>query len=213
MTKAFFYDTLCGMVYRCMYAGLDEYGHAKWVSITPGEESKTLDDVVVDEELGDTRFIMISLENETANPAIIANVLGKVMECPIDELGADLAFAIRHMKRIGVKWDKEPLELEFRVFKNSGVSRRKGKYSFWVEDKKDLCSIMTDIDGFDDLHEVFLWIRTFLIALELTAKIPVITKDLRISDKLRQEARKNNLGMFTSIKKEFDFLENKEEDE
>ena len=30
MTKAFFYDTFCGMVYRCMYAGLDEYGHAQW---------------------------------------------------------------------------------------------------------------------------------------------------------------------------------------
>ena len=67
MTKAFFYDTLCGMVYRCMYAGLDEYGHAKWVSITPGEESKTLDDVVVDEDLGDTRFIMISLGTRRRN--------------------------------------------------------------------------------------------------------------------------------------------------
>lgn len=212
MTKAFFYDTLCGMIYRCMYAGLDEYGHAKWVSITPGEESKTLDDVVVDEDLGDTRFIMISLENETTQPEIIAKVLGKVMVCPIEELGTDLAFAIRHMKRIGVKWDKEPLELEFRVFKNKGLSRRKGKYSFWIEDKKDICSFLTDIDGFDDLHELFHWIRTFLLSLEITAKIPVITKDLRISDKLRPEAKKNDLGMFTNIKKEFDFLENKEED-
>ena len=207
------YDSLCGMVYRCEFAGLDEYGHAQWLNITPGEEPKTLDDVIEDEELGDTRFFFISMSDDEAQPDIIAKVIGKVMECPIGELGADLAFAIKRMKQLGVKWDKEPLELEFRVCKNSGVSRRKGKYSFWVEDKKDLCSIMTDIDGFDDLHEVFLWIRTFLIALELTAKIPVITKDLRISDKLRQEARKNNLGMFTSIKKEFDFLENKEEDE
>ena len=127
MTKAFFYDTLCGMVYRCMFAGLDEYGHAQWVSITPGEESKTLDDVVVDEDLGDTRFIL------------------------------------------------------------------------------------TDIDEFDDLHELFLWIRTYLIALELTAEIPIITKDLRISDELRQKVKKNDLAMFSSIMKEYDFLENKEE--
>ena len=89
MTKAFFYDTLCGMVYRCMFAGLDEYGHAQWVSITPGEESKTLDDVVDDEDLGDTRFIFISQTDETAQPEIIAMVLGKVMECPFNELGAD----------------------------------------------------------------------------------------------------------------------------
>ena len=211
MTRAFFYDTVCGMVYRCMFAGLDEYGHAQWVSITPGEESKTLDDVVADEDLGDTRFLLISLEDETASPEIIARVLGKVMEFPIDELGVDLTFAIRQMKQIGVKWDKEPLELEFRVFENKGLSRRRGKYSFWVENKKDICGILTDIDEFDDLHELFVWIRTYLFALELTAKIPIITKDLRISDKLRQEARKNDLGMFTHIGKEHDYLLDKEE--
>ena len=211
MTKAFFYDTLCGLVYRCMFAGLDEYGHAQWVSITPGEESKTIKDVVYDDDLGDTRFILIGLEDETVRPEIIAKVLGKVMECPIDELGADLAFAIRRMKQIGVKWDKEPLELEFRVFENKGLSRRKGRYSFWVEDKKDICSILTDIDEFDDLHELFLWIRTYLFALELTAEIPIITKDLRISDELRQKVKKNDLAMFSSIMKEYDFLENKEE--
>ena len=53
MKKAFFYDTLCGMVYRCMFAGLNESGHAQWINITPGEESKTLEDVVIDEDLDD----------------------------------------------------------------------------------------------------------------------------------------------------------------
>lgn len=212
MTKAFFYDTLCGMVYRCMFAGLDEYGHAQWVSITPGEESKTLDDVVDDEDLGDTRFIFISQTDETAQPEIIAMVLGKVMECPFNELGADLAFAIRRMKRIGVKWDKEPLELEFRVFENKAFPRRKGKYSFWVLDKKNCDNFITDIDAFDDLHELFEWIRTYLLSLEVTAKIPVITKDLRISDKLKQEVKKNDLGMFTCIMKEHEYVLNKEEE-
>lgn len=211
MTKAFFYDTLCGMVYRCMFAGIDELGHAQWVSITPGEESKTLNDVVVDEDLGDTRFILIELEDETAPPEIIAKVLAKVMECPIDELGTDLAFAIRHMKRMGVKWGKEPLELTFRVFENKDYARRKGKYSFWLEDKNDICGILTDFDGFDDLHDLFLWIRTFLLTMEQTAEIPIITKDLRISDGLRQRAKNNDLGMFTNIMKEYDYLENKEE--
>ena len=211
MKKAFFYDTLCGMVYRCMFAGIDELGHAQWVSITPGEESKTLNDVVVDEDLGDTRFILIGLDGETAPPEIIAKMLGKVMECPIDELGTDLAFAIRHMKKMGVKWDKEPMELMFRVFENKDLGQRKGKYSFWLENKKDICSILTDIDGFDDLNELFLWIRTFLLTMEMTAEIPIITKDLRISDGLRLRAKKNDLGMFTSIMKEYDYMENKEE--
>ena len=84
MKRAFFYDTLCGMVYRCMFAGLDDYGHAKWVSITPGEESKTLDDVVIDEDLEGTRFILISLDDEPAQPEIITKVLCKVMESAVD---------------------------------------------------------------------------------------------------------------------------------
>ena len=201
MTKAFFYDTFCGLVYRCMYAGI-EFGHAQWVTITPGEESKTLEDVVIDEDLEDTRFILIGLEGEATTPEIIARVLGKVMKYPIDELGAELAFSIRYMKRLGVKWDKEPLELEFRVFENGEKSQRKGKYSFWVEDNKDLFSILADIDDFDDLQELFSWIRTYLLALELAAEIPIVTKDLRISDELRQMVRKNDLGMFTNIIKD-----------
>ena len=106
MKKAFFYDTLCGMVYRCMFAGLDECGHAQWVSITPGEESKTLQDVVIDEEM----------EN-----------------------------------------------------------------------------------------------RNIFMVLEISAEIPVITKDLRITDDLRKHVRKSDLGMFSSIQKEEKYTLNKEE--
>ena len=188
MTKAFFYDTLCGMVYRCMYAGLDEYGHAQWVNITPGEESKTLDDVVADERLGNMRFILIALDDEPAHSETIAMVLGKVMEWPADGLDADLAFSVRHMKRLGVKWDNDPLELEFTVFENKDFCRRKGKYSFWVENKEGIGRIVADIDEFDDLHEAFEWIRSFLLSLEVTAKLPVIASGLRISNDLRNPA-------------------------
>jgi hypothetical protein len=194
-----------------MFAGLDEYGHAQWVSITPGEESKTIKDVVYDDDLGDTRFILIGLEDETVRPEIIAKVLGKVMECPIEDLKSDLGFAIRRMISYGLKWDKEPLKLEFRVFENKDYSRRQGKYSFWVEDKKDVFNILADIDGFDDLHELFESIRSYLLILELGAKISVIDKNLLISDELRREARKNELGLFDYIKTEKEHLSDKEE--
>ena len=202
MKKAFFYDTLCGMVYRCMYAGLDECGHAQWISITPGEESKTLQDVVIDEELEGTRFILISLDDEPAQPEIIAKVLCKVMQSSVDEVGAELLSSIRRMKRIGVKWCKEPLELGFRVFENKGVSRRKGKYSFWVEDKKDIWNLLADIDEINELDELFHDIRNFLLSLELTAEIPIMAKDLRISEDLRKQMRKSDLGLFNNVLKE-----------
>ena len=202
MKKAFFYDTLCGMVYRCMFAGLDDYGHAKWVSITPGEESKTLDDVVIDENLEGTRFILISLDDEPAQPEIITKVLCKVMESAVDEVGTELLSSIRRMKRIGVNWTKEPLELDFKVFENSGRGDRKGKYSFWVEDKKDTWNFLADIDEFNELNDVFVLIRILLLTLEITAEIPILTKDLRISDNLRKHVKKSDLGIFTNVLKE-----------
>ena len=202
MKKAFFYDTLCGMVYRCMFAGLDDYGHAKWVSITPGEESKTLDDVVIDEDLEGTRFILISLDDEPAQPEIITKVLCKVMESAVDEVGTELLSSIRRMKRIGVNWTKEPLELDFKVFENSGRGNRKGKYSFWVEDKKDTWNFLADIDEFNELNDVFVLIRILLLTLEITAEIPILTKDLRISDNLRKHVKKSDLGIFTNVLKE-----------
>ena len=202
MKKAFFYDTLCGMVYRCMFAGLDDYGHAKWVSITPGEESKTLDDVVIDEDLEGTRFILISLDDEPAQPEIITKVLCKVMESAVDEVGTELLSSIRRMKRIGVNWTKEPLELDFKVFENSGRGDRKGKYSFWVEDKNDTWNFLADIDEFNELNDVFVLIRILLLTLEITAEIPILTKDLRISDNLRKHVKKSDLGIFTNVLKE-----------
>ena len=202
MKKAFFYDTLCGMVYRCMFAGLDDYGHVKWVSITPGEESKTLDDVVIDEDLEGTRFILISLDDEPAQPEIITKVLCKVMESAVDEVGTELLSSIRRMKRIGVNWTKEPLELDFKVFENSGRGDRKGKYSFWVEDKKDTWNFLADIDEFNELNDVFVLIRILLLTLEITAEIPILTKDLRISDNLRKHVKKSDLGIFTNVLKE-----------
>jgi hypothetical protein len=203
MKKAFFYDTLCGMVYRCMFAGLDDYGHAKWVSITPGKESKTLDDVVIDEDLGSsTRFILICVDDEPAQPEIITKVLCKVMESAVDEVGTELLSSMRRMKRIGVSWTKEPLELDFKVFENSGRGDRKGKYSFWVEDKKDTWNFLADIDEFNELNDVFVLIRILLLTLEITAEIPILTKDLRISDNLRKHVKKSDLGIFTNVLKE-----------
>ena len=208
MKKAFFYDTLCGMVYRCMFAGLDELGHAQWVSITPGEESKTLQDVLIDEEMEKYRFILICMDDEPAQPEIIFKALSKATVCSVYGVGAELVASIRRMKQIGVSWTKEPLELEFRVFENKETP---GKYAFWVQDKKDDWNVLADFDAFDDLNELFQFIRSFLLVLEFTAEIPVLTKDLRITEDLRKQVRKNDLAMFSSIQKEEKYSLDKEE--
>lgn len=199
MKKAFFYDTLCGLVYRCMFAGIDEYGHAQWVNITPGEESKTLDDVVIDEDLEGTRFILISVDDEPVHPEIIVKVLCKVMESSIDEVGEELKSAIRRMKRIGVNWLKEPLELEFGLFENNEFSKRKGKYLFFVDDKKEVLSFIATIDGFNNLNDLLHWIKELLQALEVTAEIPILAKEVRLSEELCDQTNWDDLNMFSKV--------------
>ena len=177
MKKAFFYDTLCGLVYRCMFAGIDEYGHAQWVNITPGEESKTLDDVVIDEDLEGTRFILISVDDEPVHPEIIVKVLCKVMESSIDE----------------------PLELEFGLFENNEFSKRKGKYLFFVDDKKEVLSFIATIDGFNNLNDLLHWIKELLQALEVTAEIPILAKEVRLSEELCDQTNWDDLNMFSKV--------------
>ena len=202
MTKAFLYDSLCGLVYRCMFAGVDGCGRAQWVNITPGEEPKTLEDYVIDEDLQGTRFFVLAMEGETAQSSQIAKILGKVAECPINGLGMDLTFAIRHMQDMGVKWNQKPLNLTVRAMENGKNSKRVGKYSFWIEDNNSCSDIVADVDGFDSMDELFRTVRTYFLVMETLAGISCLNKDLRINGKLRKEAKKSDLGMFDHIEDE-----------
>lgn len=202
MTKAFLYDSLCGLVYRCMFAGVDGCGRAQWVNITPGEEPKTLSDYVIDENLEGTRFFVLAMEGETAQSAQIAKILGKVSECPINGLGIDLTFAVKHMQDMGVKWNKNPLNLTVRAMENGKGSKRTGKYSFWIEDNDSCSDIVADVDGFDSMEELFRTVRTYFLVMETLAGISCLNKDLRINEKLRKEAKRNDLGMFDHIEDE-----------
>ena len=202
MTKAFLYDSLCGLVYRCMFAGVDGCGRAQWVNITPGEEPKTLEDYVIDEDLQGTRFFVLAMEGETAQSLQIAKILGKVSECPINGLGIDLTFAVKHMQDMGVKWNKNPLNLTVRAMENGKDSKRVGKYSFWIEDNNSCSDIVADVDGFDSIEDLFRTVRTFFLVLESAAGISCLTKDLRINGKLRKETKKSDLGMFDHIEDE-----------
>ena len=202
MTNAFLYDSLCGLVYRCMFAGVDGCGRAQWVNITPGEEPKTLADYVIDECLQGTRFFVLAMEGEAAQSAQIAKILAKVTECPVAGLGADLAFAVRHMQDMGVRWNQNPLNLTVRVMEHGKDSKRTGKYSFWIEDNNSCSEILADVDGFDSVEELFRTLRTYFLVLESSAGISCLTKDLRINAKLRKEAKKSDLGMFDRIEDE-----------
>ena len=154
---------------------------------------------MIDEDLEGTRFILISVDDEPVHPEIIVKVLCKVMESSIDEVGEELKSAIRRMKRIGVNWLKEPLELEFGLFENNEFSKRKGKYLFFVDDKKEVLSFLATIDGFNNLNDLLHWIKELLQALEVTAEIPILAKEVRLSEELCDQTNWDDLNMFSKV--------------
>jgi hypothetical protein len=188
-----------------MFAGLDSYGHAQWVNITPTEVAETMDDYMEREGFEGTKFCLLTMEGEAAQSRMVAKILAKAMECPVDELSADLLYAIRNMRQLGVTWNKDPLELEVRVIENPKEGKRSGKYSFWLEDVQLLNTTIGDVDGFDDLTELFGWIRTYFLVVAMTAEIPIMKKSLRINEKLQKMMKKRDLAMFDEIKNESSF--------
>ena len=185
-----------------MFAGLDGCGRAQWVNITPGEEPKTLDDYVNDEDLQGTRFFVLTMEGEVAQSSQVAKLLGKVTECPIDGLEMDLTFTIRRMHDMGVNWNQSPLSLIVRVMENSKESKRNGKYSFWLEDRDRCFDILADVDGFDSMDELYQTLRTYFHVLEFHAGISCLSKALCINGNLRKESRECDLGIFDRIEDE-----------
>lgn len=200
MVKAYFLDRICGLVNRCFFGGLDSEGHAKWVNITPGDEAKTLDELARYDELGEVeRYSLIALEGEKAQTEMIARVLGKAMECSVNELQDDLDNTINLMESIGLTWNDDPLILEFRVFGNENYKRRRGKYSFWAEEVTSDYGFVADVDGFDDLNELFSTIRIYLQKLKDAAYISIYEVRLRISKELKELVDENDLKIFDTI--------------
>lgn len=199
MKNIYLYNSLNGKLFRCMFAGVDNFGHAQWVNITPGEEPKTLEEYVKDENIEDTRFFVLSLEGETAESIDVAKALGRMVEGSINIQPAELNYAVTHMQELGVKWNKKPLELIVRVFENSVNSNRAGKYSFWIENKRNCCEVIADVDGFGSLDDLFRTVSSYLMVLKTSAAIPIQCNDLKISTKLMDSVEKNCLSMFNHI--------------
>ena len=202
MTRAYLYDSRCGLVYRYMFAGVDGCGRAQWVNITPGEEPKTLEDFVIDEGLQGTRFLLLTMEGEAAQPSQIARILAKLSACPICGLHEDLTYAVRQMRDLGIQWNRNPLSLTVRVMENGKDSKRIGKYTFWIEDNNCCSEMLADVDGFDSIDDLLETLGTIFMVLESEAGISCVTKDLRITAKLKREARQSDLDMFDHIEDE-----------
>jgi len=197
MTKAFLYDSLCGTIYRCMFAGIDSKGHAQWVRIDQGEQPITLDDHLTDEQLEGTYFCVLAMEGELARSSSVAKALSRVTACRIGDTECEMVQLLRQMQELGIKWERKPLKPIVVVMEDT---RHPVQYSYYIEDGANDGSTLAFADGFDSLEELFRTIRTYLTVLTTVAGITCCDKELHIDDKLRKEAKESDLSFFENIK-------------
>ena len=175
-TKAFFYETFCGEVMRCMFAGVDNRGCAQWVIINPGMRSVTQQQFKDEYGLTELSFELLCMEGEKARSMEVAKMLGYVLSEPYDTIDICLRRSLRQLEQLGVTWDDTPLKLASSAITNDkSLSKRQGKYSLIIREVSSGAETLVNIDGFDHLEDVQSWKMEYVNTLK-EAGIPVELK-------------------------------------
>ena len=181
-TKAFFYDTMCGEVMRCMFAGINNWGSAQWVIINPGMRSMTQQEFKDEDGLTELSFELLCMEGEKARSLEVAKMLGYVLHDPCDTIDISLRRSLRQMEQMGVTWDDTPLKLGYYVMTNDkSWMKRQGKYSLIIREVSCGNETLVNIDGFDELEELHAWKMEYVNALK-EAGIAVSLSELNEED-------------------------------
>ena len=189
MKKVYLLANDDGIVFRCMYAGLDNENHPIWINLTPGYNA---DDVR--SEMMKTRLnslIFLSFEHEVVGSDVVAFVLARTLER--SPMKSEIThFTLREMKLMGMKWNKEPLEISFAVI-DSG-----NEYIIYFTDKESIFLDDIDVEGFENINEVYIGLQHFVLALTEDAGIPVRTT-LITDNKTVDSLGKSRLDLFDEV--------------
>jgi hypothetical protein len=175
-TKAFFYETMCGEVMRCMFAGINTWGSAQWVIINPGMRSVTQQQFKDEDGLTELSFELLCMEGEKARSMEVAKMLGYVLNDPCDTIDICLRRSLRQLEQLGVTWDDTPLMLvSFVITNDKSWSKRKGNFALIIREVSCGEETLVNIDGFENLEDVQSWKAAYLNTLK-EAGIPVELK-------------------------------------
>lgn len=169
MTKAYFYETTCGDLHRCMFAGLDNDGHAQWVVIDQGTESMTLSEYLDEYCMNSDEIHLLCMEGELVDSATLASLLGRVFQSDPIDYKKSLSKTIKELRRMGIDWKHDMVKLKVHIH----------KYFDEVLDKECyFCSIiangfeyLVEQDAFDGTKDVLGKVSIFFEAFEKEADI------------------------------------------
>ena len=180
MEKVFFYESTEGCLHSCIYAGLDNNNRPQWVMVDQGDELMTHQDYIEMHAMKDEDMHWMCREGATLESTTMALLLGAVLQgYPLD-YARDLTRTIKNLRRRGIGWKQEQLELGVHVFEYYEEVNHKNAYRFSIS-----CygfGFIMEMDNFSKTKEMMDAMRCYFEALETGAGIG-LKKELWSHDK------------------------------
>ncbi len=197
MVKATFFESPVGCLHRCVFAGLDTNDKPQWLMVDQGEEMKTLHDYMVRNLLKDEDIRMLCLEGEPMESTTMALLFGAVLQGYSLDYPRIQAETFQNLRRRGIEWKQEKLELGVHVFEYYEKVNHADEYRFCIE-CNGIGHVM-GMDNFKTMKDLMEAVRCFLDALEKGAGIG-LRKKLRVHDvNLLNEMDEEDKKMFDKI--------------
>ena len=180
LERAIFFESYEGRLHRCKYAGLDNNSRPQWVMVDQGDELMTLQDYMEMNAMKDEEMRLLCLEGEALESTTMAVLLGAVLQgYPLD-YARDLTRTIMNLRRRGIGWKQEKLELGVHVFEYYEEVNHKNAYRFSIS-----CygfGFIMEMDNFYKMKDLMDVVRGYFEALETEAGIG-LKKELWSHDK------------------------------
>ena len=169
MVKATFFESPVGCLHRCVFAGLDTNDRPQWLMVDQGEEMMTLQNYMVRNLVKDEDIRMLCLEGEPMESTTMALLFGAVLQGYSLDYPRIQTETLKNLRRRGIEWKQEKLELGVHVFKYYEKENHADAYRFSIY-CNDIGYVM-GMDNFNTVKDLMEAVRCFLDALEKGAGI------------------------------------------
>ena len=165
--------------------------------VDQGEEMMTLQNYMVRNLVKDEDIRMLCLEGEPMESTTMALLFGAVLQGYTLDYPRIQTETLKNLRRRGIEWKQEKLELGVHVFKYYEKENHADAYRFSIY-CNDIGYVM-GMDNFNTVKDLMEAVRCFFDALEKGAGIG-LRKELRFHDvNLLDEMDDENKKMFDKI--------------
>ena len=197
MVKATFFESPIGYLHRCVFAGLDTNDKPQWLMVDQGEEMMTLQNYMVRNLVKDEDIRMLCLEGEPMESTTMALLFGAVLQGYSLDYPRIQTETLKNLRRRGIEWKQEKLELGVHVFKYYEKENHADAYRFSIY-CNDIGYVM-GMDNFNTVKDLMEAVRCFFDALEKGAGIGLRKKLCFHDVNLLNEMDKEDKKMFDKI--------------